>query len=84
MSLRTAGFKYIASPGDDTAELYDLRSDPGETRDLVSERPDVAASFQSRLQSWRDELADAPVRKRSTVKIDEQTRKALVALGYAE
>jgi arylsulfatase A-like enzyme len=84
VSLRTAGFKYIASPGDQTEELYDLRADPGETRNLISERPSVAASFRSRLQSWRDALPDATTLKRATATIDEQTRKALEALGYAQ
>ncbi len=84
VSLRTAGFKYIASTGDDTQELYDLRADPGETHNLVSERPSVAASFQSRLQAWRDALPDTASRRPATVTIDEQTRKALEALGYGE
>jgi arylsulfatase A-like enzyme len=84
VSLRTAGFKYIASKGGDAQELYDLRADPGETRNLISERPTVAASFQSRLQAWRDALPDTATRKPATATIDEQTRKALEALGYGE
>ncbi|WP_309123484.1 sulfatase [Paenibacillus sp.] len=34
------------------AELYDLEEDPGETRNLVDERPDVAAAMQERLDRW--------------------------------
>jgi arylsulfatase A-like enzyme len=37
--------------------LFDLRSDPGETRDLSREQPDRLAAMLATLQNWRDEMA---------------------------
>lgn len=34
-------------------ELYDLRSDPGETRNLASEHPEMVTSLQSQLKEWQ-------------------------------
>ena len=40
-------------------ELYDLRADPGETRNCAAEEPEVVARLQGLLSSMRDELGDA-------------------------
>jgi arylsulfatase A-like enzyme len=37
--------------------LFDLRSDPGETRDLSRERPEKLAAMLATLQKWREEMA---------------------------
>jgi len=84
VSLRSRQFKYILSHENGTRELYDLRADPGELHNLAGERPDVMAAFEIRLDAWRDELEKAPVRERLTVTVDEETQKALEALGYAQ
>ena len=34
-------------------ELFDLRSDPGETKNLLESRPDVARALQARLRKWQ-------------------------------
>ncbi len=46
------GFKYIYDLGDVQAQLFDLRSDPGEKVDLVSDRPELAAVMKSILGAW--------------------------------
>lgn len=84
--VRTPSWKYIDSPGHDTLELYDLRSDPRERRNLYDERGDVAARMAVRLQ-WYEDLVrryrDAhPGPTRITV--DTETRQRLRALGYVE
>ncbi len=43
------GFKYVRFLGSDKEELYDLTSDPGETQNVVTERPDVLARVRLQL-----------------------------------
>jgi arylsulfatase A-like enzyme len=77
--VRDGDWKLIrGSESDD--ELYDLATDPEERRNLVTARPDVA----SRLGALLDEsLARHPDRV-IDAKPDEETRRALEALGYLE
>lgn len=43
-------------------EIYDLKSDPSETRDLAAQRPDVVTRFEAFFQDARTDSADFPVR----------------------
>jgi tetratricopeptide (TPR) repeat protein len=54
-ALRTPQWKYVRAP---TRELYDLRSDPGETVNLIEERSEEAARFESALAAMEAELTD--------------------------
>ena len=36
-------------------ELYDLQEDPGETKNLIDEKPDAARQLQSELRRWVEE-----------------------------
>ncbi len=47
LGLRTDRFKYIRAP---RPELYDLERDPGELRDLASERPELLAELDDALE----------------------------------
>jgi hypothetical protein len=56
-SLRTEEHKLIVSRdtglrGGPPRELYDLRADPGEERNIVEARPDVAAALEEELEGW--------------------------------
>ena len=42
--------------------LYDLSSDPGETKDLSAEKPEVARMMRSRFEAWRAEMDAAEPR----------------------
>ena len=48
-------------PGDPPGELYDMRTDPGETRDLYTERPDVVAKLTKLLDQYRTDGRSRPV-----------------------
>jgi arylsulfatase A-like enzyme len=65
-------------------ELYDLASDPGETRDVFAEGTEVADRLQRALllwsRGWIREAYQGVPRLREIV--DEETRRELEALGY--
>jgi arylsulfatase A-like enzyme len=54
--LRTRDHKFIVSREQDidrpARELYDLRSDPKEERNIVEEQPQLASEMERRLESW--------------------------------
>lgn len=50
---RDALFKFIATPQYGKEELYDLRRDRGETRNLIAEQPAMAALLRDRIQAYR-------------------------------
>jgi arylsulfatase A-like enzyme len=84
--VRTKRWKYIDSKGHNTVALYDLLNDPGETRNLLSEREDVALNMAAGLESYAElvrlylEEHEGP----TPIAVDEETRKRLRALGYVE
>ena len=69
------------------AELYDLRADPEQTRDLAAEQPELAAALERRMLDWYAEsearrAGFGPV-EREKILSDEE-RERLRALGYGE
>jgi len=40
-------------------ELYDIVKDPGETKDLATENPEIIRQMSSELISWRNSVADS-------------------------
>ena len=77
MSARVGEWKYIAAP---KPELYDLRTDPAEQKNLIGERAAVAARLAAeveRLKTTRASRAPAVV-----VRPDSAAMERLQALGY--
>ena len=72
-SVREDGWKYIEAP---KPELYDLSSDPGETRNLVAQNRARAAALQAHVQRY-----SAPEAARAA-KTDPEAARRLAALGY--
>ncbi|HXT21118.1 MAG TPA: sulfatase [Thermoanaerobaculia bacterium] len=60
-------------------ELYDLKKDPGERRNLAEGKRTQLALMRQLLDSWRKGLHPAP---RRSVTMDTETREGLSALGY--
>jgi arylsulfatase A-like enzyme len=84
ISLVHAGWKlvYPQTPGlAPTTELYQRRSDPGEARNRIGEAP-VRAGWLSSLIRAEVERSRKVGLKPDHMKIDEETRRALEALGY--
>ncbi|HRP05297.1 MAG TPA: hypothetical protein PLV87_10335, partial [Opitutaceae bacterium] len=64
MSLEQSGIRGIASRHGYRVEkiglvLYDLEADPGETRDLAADRPEVVAELQGVAARARASLGDS-------------------------
>jgi arylsulfatase A-like enzyme len=81
--FRTEAWKYLYDGEDDTAELYDLEADPGETENVRDEHPEVAARFRGRLQERIERIertsADVTIPDlEEGAGVDERLR----ALGY--
>jgi arylsulfatase A-like enzyme len=47
--------KFIATPQYGTEELYDLVSDPGETRNILNDRPAIAALLRDKVRAYRED-----------------------------
>lgn len=52
-AVRHGSHKLIEFYDTGEVELYDLERDPGETRDLSGDRPDLAADLLRQLRRWR-------------------------------
>lgn len=55
-AIRVGSYKLIERYDDGSAELYDLDTDLGESRDLAADEPEVAAALLARLQAWREDV----------------------------
>lgn len=81
-ALHGAGWKLVyhdfAIPGEFVAELYDPRTDPAEQRPIEGRDEEVLAY----LQALRTRLRQAPTHEVEEIRVDEETRRLLRALGY--
>jgi arylsulfatase A-like enzyme/tetratricopeptide (TPR) repeat protein len=73
-ALRAEGWKYVEAP---RSELYDLKTDPGEAKNLLGPRKQVADRMRGRLRGYETAVAGAPV-----VAPDAGTLERMAALGY--
>jgi arylsulfatase A-like enzyme len=73
-AMRTDRWKYVRAP---RPELYDLREDPGEKRNRMDDRPEVAADLSAQLD--RELARDVGAAARP---MDDETLEQLRTLGY--
>jgi arylsulfatase A-like enzyme len=59
-SIQTGDWKLLEFFEDGRLELYNLRSDPGESRNLVPDQPERARELHTRLRAWRERI-NAPM-----------------------
>jgi choline-sulfatase len=77
VALRDGSYKYIEAP---RPELYDLASDPGETRNLAEREPDRVRRMRSALRAL---VEGFPKNLSSRLQPDPATIERLRSLGYA-
>jgi arylsulfatase A-like enzyme/tetratricopeptide (TPR) repeat protein len=78
-SVRTDDWLYVRSP---RPELYDVREDPRQVRNLVEIDPERARPHQERLDAVVSDVL-AEEKNATTLEVDDETRAQLHALGYA-
>ncbi len=67
----------------EAAELFELLSDPGESRNLATEQPETVARLRRAILAWQQENARlAALYGKATETLDPETEKRLRALGY--
>ena len=73
--------KLIFAPEEENTELYDLTADPGELTNLAESRPEAVQELMALLLQWqrRFKPSDDAVEL-----LDDETRRALRALGYVD
>lgn len=76
-ALRDRGWKLVRGRTD---ELYDLASDPAESRDVATAEPDRRAALGSALEELAAGLDQGEA---EALPLDDEARRALQALGYA-
>ena len=54
--VRASGFGREAPPQEHPFELYDLRDDPAEARDLAAERPELVAELREVYRRWWEDV----------------------------
>lgn len=78
---RDRRWKYIAD--EDGDRLYDLDADPGETRDVSDEHPDIVAEVRDVLAAHRERVK-ATDREVGDIEVSREIEDRLEALGYTE
>lgn len=58
-AIRARDWKLLEYFEDDRAELYNLKDDPGESKDIAAQMPERAAEMRRRLQAWRTSVGAA-------------------------
>lgn len=62
-------------------ELYDVKEDPRELRDLASQEPELVALFRDELRKKRREKLDL---SNGQAELTDETVEILRTLGYVE
>ena len=78
IAYRTERYKLIVKPGEGV-ELYDLKNDPRELRDISGEREDLVRAYREKIRS----ILEEQVSRASTV-MDYETEEKLRSLGYIQ
>ncbi|MCP4404197.1 MAG: sulfatase [bacterium] len=73
---------YIHNMSQNISELYNLKDDPREQKNLIGNMTDTALTLQSQLSLFEDEYLDEEMFAFSKVSLDRQTLKQLKSLGY--
>ncbi len=72
-------WKYIQAP---KPELYNLQEDPGETANLIEERPEIASSMRERLNTLISTHSNPSAEVAKSIPMDSEQKEVLESLGY--
>jgi arylsulfatase A-like enzyme len=80
-AILTEEYKYIRG-SDGSDELYDIRSDPGETNDIADTHREIVNELDTQLDEWLDSFEHAD--HTGSVEMNEDTKARLEDLGYLQ
>lgn len=79
--IRSDEWKLVFNIENGAYELFDLTSDAEENTDVSRERPRIVQSFAKKLKAWLEMKGKIEI---TPYEFDEDTKRMLEALGYAE
>jgi arylsulfatase A-like enzyme len=82
--VRASGWKYLIREGDGAEELYDLREDPGELRNVADREGERLAELREICKAALDRARAAAVPQATGLPDDPETLERLKALGYLD
>lgn len=79
LTITTARWAFLCpARGNEKPELYDLRNDPGQTRNVIADHPDVAAELRATLVAFLRDVG-APEARASVYESEQLPGPSLVA-----
>jgi arylsulfatase A-like enzyme len=85
LMYRDTQWKFISRAGDVGDELYNLDKDPGETRNVIDQRPSIVSRISEHLGQYEEKIrATNKDAEREEVEMDEEVKERLRRLGYQE
>ena len=76
---RTGDFKFVLGP---EPELYDLKSDPGENRNLARSNSALAEKYKAALHAFEARYSDPKAMRSAQTQLSAQDLERFRALGY--
>lgn len=58
LAVRKGDWKFLCNPDGSSAELYDLMSDPAETINLATQKPEVTKELKELLLEWKSTIPE--------------------------
>ena len=80
-SFRTDDWKLIYKEFEEN-ELYNLKADPFETRNLIKLKPNIAAEHEKTIEKWLASNGSGQNPLQKDKEMDTETFQQLKALGY--
>lgn len=80
-TYRRGRYKSVRHRGDGPSALFDLEADPGETRDVAADHPEVVRAHRERVAELTRQLG---TRRGADAEMSEDDAERLRALGYLE
>jgi N-acetylgalactosamine-6-sulfatase len=75
-AVRLSDLKYLSRQDGESLEefLFDLKTDPGETRNLLSTKPKAASNLKQKLAAWEKDVHQSPARRERIHRQSSATR----------
>jgi len=78
--VRAGNYKLIEFFEGGRRELYDLKKDTGESRNLIEDKPEVAKELHDKLETWRKEVGASPMKPNPDYVPNPQAKDGVISL----